>query len=215
MKMLIMVLLLLAMAYVGYHYISQARLEKPRYTVLKKQGAYELRAYEPMLVAEVTVEGTRHEAARRGFRLLAAFIFGDHEPQAAEAAEGSIAMTAPVMQHRIAMTAPVMEEAPSLDSTSWVIRFMMPHQYTEATLPKPRNPAVRIHRVPAHTKAVLRFTGSITHASLQQHEARLDQRMRDAQLQPYGDVQYAFYNPPWTLPWLRRNEVMRDVRVPD
>ncbi len=185
--------------------------EEPKYRVLESDGAFELRRYEPQLAAEVTVGGTRDEAVNAGFRLLAGFIFGGNEPAA------KIAMTAPVMQApatkgaSIAMTAPVTQQAAD---AGWRVRFIMPAEYTLATLPKPKDPRIRIVPVPARTVAALRFSGFRTDAAMEEQRAELAGFMSRKGLKPTGEATFAYYDPPWTLPFLRRNEVLQDVRTP-
>lgn len=177
-------------------------IETPRHTVLKSDGAIEVRAYEPMVVAEVTVSGDRGEAANRGFRPLANYIFGDNAPKA------KIAMTAPVTQSRgekIAMTAPVTQMR---EGASWQVRFVMPASYTMADLPKPNDPDVRLIEQPARRMAVLRFSGFAGETKLAEKERGLLSWMAARGLQLAGPVTYAFYDPPWTPPFMRRNEVM-------
>ncbi len=114
--------------------------EEPPFTVSVKQGDFEVRDYPALVAAEVSVSGDRKDAASKGFRLLAGYIFGGNTRQQ------SIAMTAPVVQapaasEKIAMTAPVMQIG---GNGTWVIRFIMPQGSTLETLPKPNNPAVKL-----------------------------------------------------------------------
>lgn len=102
---------------------------EPAYTVLRSDGAIELRAYGPVIAAEVVLHGDRSAALSEGFRLIAAYIFGDNSPKM------KIAMTAQVEQQgaqKIAMTAPVVQQA---DADTWTVRFIMPRGWTMETLP--------------------------------------------------------------------------------
>lgn len=177
---------------------------------------FSVRAYAPVLVAEVTVSGTRKDAANAGFRLLADYIFGNN--LAAQGTEAqTIAMTAPVVQtpaqtpkQTIAMTAPVIQDPAGPDR--WVVQFVMPKEYTLATLPKPNNPAVTLRALPARTVAAVQFSGWATDSSVNQHTEALKAWVADKKWPMTGGVQLAFYNPPWTLPWWRRNEVWVPVQ---
>jgi DNA gyrase inhibitor GyrI len=174
--------------------------------VAKKDGDFEIRRYEPTLVAEVTVTGSRDGAVNAGFRILAAFIFGDNAP-----AE-KIAMTVPVTQQpgeRIAMTAPVTQSGK--DGT-WTVRFGMPARYTAQTLPAPKDERIRIVELPARTVASVRFSGFRTDAALAEQAARLAAFVTREGLQPLGPPVFAYYDPPWSIPFLRRNEVLVDVK---
>ena len=172
---------------------------------------FSLRAYAPVLVAEVTVSGTRKEAANAGFRLLADYIFGNNLAAQGTEAE-TIAMTAPVVQapaqptkQTIAMTAPVIQDPTGPDQ--WAVQFVMPKAYTLATLPKPKNSAVTLRELPARTVAAVQFSGWATAETLAKHQAALQAWVAAQNWPVQGGVQLAFYNPPWTLPWWRRNEV--------
>ena len=187
---------------VGVH----AETEQARYTVVRQQDAFELRAYEPAIVAEVKAQGSRDDAVSAGFRILAAYIFGANLPGK------SIAMTAPVTQEagqRIAMTAPVTQQA---GQGAWTIRFIMPAGSKLGTMPKPKDERVRLAEVPGRRMAAMRFSGLATDASLAEHERLLADWMAKGRLTPAGPAVFAYYDPPWTLPFLRRNEVLVPVR---
>ena len=177
--------------------------EQPRYDALVEDGPFELRQYAPTIVAEVTIEGERDTALNRGFRSLAGYIFGGNHPAQ------RIAMTAPVEQgaagsEKIAMTSPVSAQA---DQSTWRVRFTMPSAHTMSTLPTPDDPQVRLIEVPARRVAVVRFSGIRTDALLAERTEALREFIRARGLEPIGGPVYAFYDPPWTLPFLRRNEV--------
>jgi hypothetical protein len=177
--------------------------EQPAYRVIATLGdrqQVEIREYGPRLAASVTVPGGEVAARSAGFRRLASYIFG------ANTGHGEIAMTAPVAQSsaKIAMTAPV---AQSGDAAGWTISFYMPAHYTEATLPKPLDPGIRIHEVPATTDAVYRFTGIPGKAAVAQARGVLRGTLEGSGWVAAGPELDWFYDPPWTLPWLRRNEI--------
>lgn len=185
-----------------------SNVEQPNYTVVEKDGAIEIRDYEPMVVAEARVTGERREAINEGFRIIADYIFGDNS------AAKTVAMTAPVTQQsgqKIAMTAPVTQQG---ESGAWKVRFVMPSSYSLATLPRPNNPAVLLEEVPASRFAVIRFSGRGTEQSLERHASELAAYLKARNLAPLSAPVYAFYNPPWTLPFLRRNEVMVEIARP-
>lgn len=181
--------------------------EQPRYTVVDSLGgSIEVRQYQPRLAAEVVVTGNEDETRSAGFRKLAAFIFGDNR------ADQSIAMTAPVSQSRaekIAMTAPVAqsEAAPG----QWRVRFFMPAEYTLDTLPEPTAPDIAVVEVPPETFAVVRFSGSRAPKAVREETANLLTALENSEWQVVGEPEALFYDPPWTLWFLRRNEVA--VRV--
>jgi hypothetical protein len=182
-------------------------VEEPDFSVRLADGDFEVRQYASTIVAETTVAGNAWDARFAGFGPLADYIF------ATERGGEKIAMTAPVTQaprEKIAMTAPVTQQA-SGSGEEWVITFTMPATYTMATLPAPANPDVRLVEVPARTMGVLSFTGIATDSDMKAAEARLLNHVRSAGMKSVGDVEFAFYDPPWTLPFLRRNEAMVSV----
>jgi len=176
--------------------------EEPCHTVEQTVNGLQIRRYAPRVAAETVVNDTEEGARNRGFRRLAGYIFG------ANHANSKIAMTAPVSQQRgqtIAMTAPVSQEA-GPDGT-WVIRFFMPAKWTLDTLPAPNDEAVKLVTVPAETFAVLRFTGDRGAGAVASRTDELLRLLGDTEFQKAGPPVAWFYDPPWTIPWLRRNEV--------
>lgn len=187
--------------------------EEPAFTEVARVGDVEIRTYGERIAAQTVVSGSSEAARNRGFQRLAGYIFGGNT------ARTSIAMTAPVAQaagssasgqsQSIAMTAPVAQSATGQDR--WVIQFFMPAEYTMASLPVPRDPAVVLRVVPAETYAVLRFSGLGSARTVADKQAQLEAALTDSQWASAGDPVVWFYDPPWTLPPLRRNEVA--VRV--
>ena len=176
-------------------------VEEPPHQVVRQLGPVEIRSYSARLAAQVVVGGSEIDARAAGFRQLAAYIFG------ANRSRSTIAMTAPVAQsasQSIAMTAPV-DQAPAADG-KWVVRFYMPGNYTRDTLPVPNDPAVQIVEAPAQTVAVLRYSGIPTTAAGRDAAARLLAALDGGPYRAAGLVMGWFYDPPWTLPPLRRNE---------
>jgi len=179
----------------------------PKYLLVATDGDIELRDYPALVVAEVTREGDRWNAVSRGFGPLAAYIF------AKERDGDRISMTAPVTQRRrepIAMTAPV-TQTPAASSGSWVIRFIMPANYSLESLPKPVGSDVRLAKFPAQRRAVIRFSGVTTNELIDAKESALRKWLMERGLRPVGEPTYAYYNHPITPGFLRRNEVMFDV----
>ena len=182
-------------------------IEEPKFALATKDGAFELRDYSAMIVAEVAVTCDQQAASRKGFRLLAAYIFGGNHARA------KIAMTAPVTKtansqkiaQKIAMTAPVTQIAAE---GNWLVRFAMPSQYGLADLPLPNDPAVTLKALPPMRLAVLRFSGLAGEAKVAAITESLVAIVKARGLVPVGPSSLARYNPPWTPWFLRRNEVM-------
>jgi hypothetical protein len=184
----------------------RAGTEEPAFTVEREFGGVQIRRYRPRIAAETSIEADEESARNQGFRVLARYIFG------ANSGRTKIAMTAPVAQEaseKIAMTAPVATQ--SGPSGEWVIRFFMPSKYTMETLPTPNDDRVRLVTVPSETVAVLRFTGSIDPDAVSARTAQLLKELHHNDIEPTGDPMAWFYDPPWTLPCRRRNEVVVGV----
>ncbi len=185
--------------------IVSSNVEQAKYEVVVSQGNIQVRDYAAMIVAEAEVSGERKKAINQGFRLIADYIFGNNTPKQ------SVAMTAPVIQQpteKIAMTAHVTQEG---TGNSWKVSFVMPANYTIDTLPKPNNDAVKLEKVPGKRFAVIRFSGMAGEESLKEHTDELNTFIKDKKLNALSQATYAFFNPPWTLPFLRRNEVMIEI----
>jgi hypothetical protein len=199
-------------------------IEEPTFEVVRKEGAMEIRKYAPFIVAQTWVQGDMDEASSRGFRLIADYIFGNNVA-VGERTAAKIAMTAPVTMapeaasQKIAMTAPV-TMAPQAAASApgaaqrWRVHFVMPRQYTLASLPKPNNPEVQLEEVPTKWFAVLRYSGLNTNARVQQRNEEALAWVQAQKLTPLGAPQLARYDPPWTLPPFRRNEILVEIAAP-
>jgi hypothetical protein len=190
-------------------------VEEAPYRVVLQDGAFEVREYPAQIAAEVSVGGDQDQAGNSGFRLLAGYIFGGNHTREA------IAMTAPVVQSggadrskgvSIPMTAPVVQTE---QQGTWTVRFIMPRTATLASLPVPNDPRVHLVQVPASSQAVLRFSGLAFASDVAARTAELRAKIAAHHLQPIGPPSLARFNPPWTLWFLRRNEVMIPLQATD
>lgn len=179
--------------------------EEPEYTRRRLTDTIELRNYGPRIAAETTVVDDEDRSRNIGFRRLAGYIFGGN------GRDQAISMTAPVSQRsarggqQIAMTAPVGQTAGS--DRGYVIRFFMPSKWTMETLPTPDDDQVRLVSVPPETVAVLQFSGDRSPKAVAARAAELRKALQDNGITPTGEIAAWFYDPPWTLPFLRRNEI--------
>ncbi|XAM00387.1 heme-binding protein [Phycisphaeraceae bacterium D3-23] len=189
----------------GYHGVE----EWPSTTVLD-EGRYEVRQYEPAAVAMTVVEPGVSNVGNEGFRRLAGYIFGGNE------GDTSIAMTAPVVMEQdregqdIAMTAPVVMEQ---TDAGWVMAFVLPKAYTAENAPKPNDDRVTITTDPGGLYAIYCFSGWFDRDDLATYTPRLMDWLQANGYRAIGDPHIAGYDPPWTLPWHRRNEVMVEVEA--
>ena len=184
--------------------------EEPKYSLIEKDGAFEVRAYDSKLIAEVVLNGEMSDATSAGFRLLADYIFGNNTAPSGKSEK--ISMTAPVTvenrSEKIAMTAPVAIQS---EQKGWRVWFVMPSHFSLATLPKPNNPLVVIKPIAAKRYAVVRFSGWVDDEKMQAKLKELSAWLAVKKLTSKGQPELARYNPPWTLPFLRRNEVMLEI----
>ena len=187
--------------------MAAAAIEEPGFAVLERHEAFELRRYEPFVVAETVVEADFEGAGNRGFRVLADYIFGNN------AARDEIDMTAPVTQRasvEIDMTAPVLQREGA--GERHVIGFVMPEPYTLATLPAPMTDAIAFREVPERLVAARRYSGRWNEARFREQETALRDALAEHGLEAVAPPEYARYDPPF-MPWfMRRNEVLIEVR---
>lgn len=176
--------------------------ETPLYTVLEQSKNIEVRLYAGKLVAEVEVVGQRDKAINEGFTILAKYIFGDN------VSKEKISMTTPVNQlksnENISMTTPVLQIG---ENDRWIVQFVMPSKYTLNSLPLAKDSRIIFKSLEEMKKVVIRFSGFISDKNLLRNLKELDDFITKKSLKVCNLPQYAFYDPPWTLPFMRRNEI--------
>jgi len=188
----------------------RAGYEQPSYEVVEELGSVEIRRYGPRLVAQTVVEADDEmEARAAAFRILAAYIFGDNT------AKDDIAMTTPVaveqQSMKIDMTTPV--ETAAVENGRYAMRFFLPSSLTLETAPAPTDPRVQLAVVPANTLAVQRFSGSRRPQAVAKRSDDLLRALSGSKWHPVGRPFSLFYDPPWTISFLRRNEVVVSVEA--
>ena len=179
--------------------MSTFSIETLKYDVLEKNGNIEIRKYQKHITASVTFLD-KEEFDRSAFRTLADYIFGNN-----------ISMTSPVLTEgeKIAMTAPVLSDN---GQTSWTMSFSIPSKYSIETLPTPNNPKVKIKEIEEKTMAAIRFSGFMSDYNFNSYENKLKRYLENNNYEVNGNFLRAGYNPPWTLPFLRRNEVIVEIK---
>ncbi len=194
-----------------------AAADEAEYTVVERDGAFELRQYAPMLAAETLVTGVGFDdASNYAFNPLFQYISGNNRSQA------KIAMTTPVVQRpnragsdgeKIAMTTPVIQQAGAAGNAAggYRVAFIVPSTYTRETVPEPLDPNVRIVATPARLVASLRFSGWMTEELNLQKEQALRAELVQRKLAVAGDPIAAQYNAPFVPGPFRRNEVLIPV----
>ena len=166
-------------------------IEEPVYQVEKAWEAeqIEIRAYAPRIMA---VTGM-NEDSDSGFRVLAGYIFGGN------AEEQKIAMTAPVQQTM---------------AGEKEMAFMMPAEYALKDLPQPEDQRVSFREAPAYTAAVIQFSGWASAEKADENWQQLQRFLIAEGIDITGEPTLNQYNPPWTLPFMRRNEIIVPVAFP-
>ncbi len=185
--------------------------ETPQYEVLKSEGGQEIRSYSKYLTAKTVVKGDFKKAQNEAFRILAGYIFGGNQQKQ------KLSMTAPVVQEKpgasekMSMTAPVVQ---SSSDEGWVMTFVMPSKYKMEDLPIPNDPRVVLEEVPAKIVGVIQYSGLGREATNSEMASRLKAWLSaNEKYAIVGAPAYAGYDPPWTLPFLRRNEMMFELKL--
>jgi hypothetical protein len=189
----------------------QSDIEQPPYEVVVSLSEdIEIRQYAKRIAVEATVIAEDSDDVRNtAFRVLFDYISG------ANLANAEISMTAPVeitsASQRIEMTAPV--ESQIGENGTMTMRFFLPKRFTPESAPKPTDDRVRLVLMPEQRFAVLTFSGSRNQQVLSAREEQLRAALKARDINPGISARAFFYDPPWTLPWLRRNEVAIDVKT--
>jgi len=173
-------------------------IEEPEFEVLQSNDDYEVRMYAPHIVAEVDVEGDDGDPGRAAFRILAGYIFGDNE------AETKMSMTAPVTS----------QAGGEGEGELYTYAFFMESEYTMETLPKPMDARIRLVEKPARVVAARRYSGSWSTSNYQKNESVLMAALANDGVVLSGEPYLARYNSPFTLWFMRRNELLVEVEWP-
>ena len=185
---------------------STMAADEPEFDLSFKDKNFEIREYKPKILAQISVSGDFNDASSKGFKLLADFIFGNNN---STDGNSKIDMTAPVVMEPLSkfvdMTTPVLTEGKNKE---WHVSFVMPKKYSLDTLPKPNNKDIKIISLPTEKYAVIIFSGLVTEKSYDEQAKLLYNFIKNRNLVTLGALQIARYNPPWILPFFRRNELM-------
>ena len=204
----VVVLVLLSVIASGCSLIGIRSVEEAQYSIEVSDGDFQLRRYSEVVVATTIVASNEYrDATNIGFRRLFDYITGNN------VAAFDIAMTAPVIIEQgdsidVDMTAPVELQN---TKTGWKVTFVLPAKYTLDTAPVPLDPLVILDARPPKRVAVLTYAGTLSEKNRESGERKLLGWIDARQLTPISDERHAGYDPPWTLPFFRRNEVLIDV----
>lgn len=185
--------------------------KEAKYQTVYKDKVFSVRNYEPVMIAEVTLPGkTYAQVSGKAFSMLFQYISGKNSTQ------GEIAMTTPVVSQqtssseKISMTTPVLVDSKTKDA--WTMAFVLPEKYTPKNTPKPLNSEVKIFERPEMKVAVIQFSGTLTPDSKAKNMDKLRTWAKSKNYVLTGKAIYASYDPPWTLPKFRRNEVQIKIK---
>ncbi len=188
-------------------------IEEPKYTVIQKNDTFEIREYASYVVAQTEVTGTFDDMGGKAFKILFKYISGENQKQS------KISMTAPVIQEsspqegqKIQMTAPVIQEVNTNNPKTATFSFVMPQNFTLDTLPIPLDSRVKLKEIPAKRVAVLEYSGGWGEEKYNKNEVILLKALNDADIKTFGKTSFARYNSPFALWFMRRNEIMIEVR---
>ena len=199
-----------AMGTIIMTFTNAQALEQPKYAVVQSNAVYEIRKYEPYIVAEVVVPGPESEAGGQAFSLLGGYIFGKNK------GERKLEMTAPVVQTpfatpaastKIEMTAPVVQTPVGNGANGFLVQFMMPSSYTLATLPEPLDEKVKFRQIAPKTLAAHTYSGTWTQSNYDEHLNILKSALAKDGVKTQGEALYSRYNGPMTPWFLRKNEI--------
>lgn len=188
--------------------IGITSVPEAKYDTIKKESDFSIRDYQPLTEAQITITDTDYDkAVNKGFMQLFKYITG------ANTVNEKISMAAPVLtdekSQNIAMTAPVLI---SDSDNAWTIAFVLPDSYTIKTAPKPTNENIKLVEKPQKKVAVIKFSGFMSKDSIDDNTQKLKAWISDNKLEVIGKPMAAGYNPPWTIPFLRTNEILIEIK---
>ena len=175
--------------------IMGSEIETPNYTLLEKKGLFEIRIYDPVILAITNVKSNYRESTYTGFRRIANYIFGGNNENM-----------------EIAMTAPVLASSPVNNDGIYNIAFVMPKEHPLSNLPKPNYEYVKIKEKQLGKMAILRFGGWATEDKVFNYQQKLTLFLKEYQYEINGDFLVAQYNSPWAIPPFRKNEIMVPIK---
>jgi DNA gyrase inhibitor GyrI len=204
MKKFILVLTSLFLA--GCSVVGIRSASEPKYQILVDSDKIEIRQYPPMVVAQTAVNTDYKDSSSQGFNRLAGYIFGNNKN------EQKMSMTAPVFQEQefaiMDMMVPVMQQK---TQKVWLMAFVLPQNYTVSSAPTPLDSAVLIKEIPSKKVAVIKYSGSLSEQGIEEKSEELKHWLFKKGYKPISTSRSAAYDPPWTLTFLRRNEVHIDI----
>ncbi len=184
--------------------------ESPTYSIVHKDQKYEIRDYSSYIIAKTTVKANFKDASKVGFKILAGYIFGDNTANQKLSETSPTLNSQKVESTKIPMTAPV--TMTSQGSNEWTMSFSMPRKYNLASLPKPNDRRISLETVPKKLFAAISYSGSFSvNNNSKQAEILKSWIINKTDYEIKSQATYAGYNPPWTIPVFKKNEVLIEV----
>lgn len=172
-----------------------SELETPAYQLIEKDGQFEIRKYDSMIIAITEINSNYRESTSTGFRRIANYIFGEND-----------------QNMEIAMTAPVISSSPVNNDGIYDVAFVMPSKHSLSNLPDPNYNNVIVKEENLGKIAILRFGGWATEDKVIKYQKKLEMILIKKRYPINGDFMVAQYNSPWALPPFRRNEIMVPIK---
>lgn len=178
----------------GCSVFGHESVEIAPYTVLKKQDNFELRHYEQMILVTTSMDGL--DDKKSPFYKLFGYISGDND------AAKEIPMTAPVFMD-------------NKDTKMETMSFVLPKDYALDDSPVPIDSTVKLEEIKDYTVATITFKGRLTKENIKGNRQNLESWIKQKAYEVTGAPKVAGYNPPFTIPAFRRNEVLISVKKPE
>ena len=169
-------------------------IETPKHALVKKEDGFEVREYEPMIIATTNVRSDYADAASTGFRRIASYIFGGNSANKS-----------------IKMTAPVLTNSPN-PQDNYEIQFVMPSEHSMEDLPQPNSQNITLKNVNLGKTAVLKFGGWATEERASKYNDKLRDLLLSKGYTADGTFMVAQYNSPWAIPPFRKNEIIVQIK---
>ena len=185
---------------------NRSQYEGATHSSLNTDGDIELREYEPLVVVQTTIEASHKDAGNAAFRKLFKYISGLNETQE------KIAMTTPVFSEEHKHSEVFIEDSLKAENEAWQYAFVLPASYTLESAPQPKDAKVTLAEIPAGRAAVIRYSGRWDDGLRDSKTVELREWIEKEGLEEVSAPRYAAYDPPWTLPAMRRNEVIIEVK---
>lgn len=172
----------------------------------------EVRVYENMILVSAPMDKNSKDGRKQAFMKLFGYISGEN------ILNKKVEMTAPVLMSteqdkgtKISMTAPVFMGNENKNES--VMSFVLPKAFTMQNAPKPIDPELQLNQLKDYKVAAITFSGLLSKNNISKHKEILDNWIISQGYNKTGAYKTAGYNPPFTIPFFRRNEVLIPIEI--